>query len=535
MIDKLIVKSIRWDRIYLHVEFEQIPAYDAVFYISNKKQKEQYRLEHKNNSICINITKVSDERNKEMLFNGNWEILCFNSDKKPIDIVIDSNVALALENLDKVFTYGRYETYAYVVTLRPEEIGTNVKFVIHVSYMLENKKPHKEYVFSETKQVKERVKRQVVILVEKIYRILYNLLCKFRKKDGRHILLMSETKNQIDSNLKRIDSRMRERGLNHKYILSYSFGEILHMSSVQVAVHWLKLIVILAKQDFVIVDDYVPIFKFLKLDKKTKLIQVWHAGVGFKSVGYSRFGKKDSPWPLDSCHRNYDYAVVGSKSLIPVYEEVFGIHKEKILPLGVPRVDSFIDEKHVNRYQQDFYERYPQLKDKRIILFAPTYRGAGQEEAYYPYEQLELSKIYEVCGNDAIFAFKMHPFIKKNPEIPECYNNRIFDFSNENINDILSISEILITDYSSVIYEYVLMDKPILFYAFDKEMYNAVRGFHWDFEQYAPGLICETFEQLLGAMTGDDISSERREVFKKFAYEHIDSKATDRFIDFFWN
>jgi len=92
----------------------------------------------------------------------------------------------------------------------------------------------------------------------------------------------------------------------------------------------------------IFVELTVPIFKYIDLSDKTKLIQVWHAGVGFKSVGYARFGFA-GPEPYDSCHRKYDYAIVGSKALVPVYAEVFGIDKNKILPYGLPRLDNFLD------------------------------------------------------------------------------------------------------------------------------------------------------------------------------------------------
>ena len=166
-----------------------------------------------------------------------------------------------------------------------------------------------------------------------------------------------------------------------------------------------------------------------------------------------------------------------------------------------------------------------------MILFAPTYRGPGQQEAYYPYEKLDLKQIFEFCGESSVFVFKMHPFIKEKPEIEPWMASRILDFSEEDVNKLLHVCDVLITDYSSVIYEFVLLERPILFYAFDEEKYNAIRGFHWDFEKYAPGKICKDFESLMNALKTEDYGEERRLSFQEFGYDFTDTHATDRLID----
>ena len=153
---------------------------------------------------------------------------------------------------------------------------------------------------------------------------------------------------------------MKERGLDKTFKISYSFSKTLQQSKFKTFFTWSRLLWLIAKQDYIFVDDYVPIFKTITLSSKTKLIQAWHAGVGFKSVGYSRFGKAGSPLPKDSCHRKYDYALVGSKGLIPVYEEVFGIDRSHFLATGLPRLDNYLDEERINAYKRKFYQDFPE-------------------------------------------------------------------------------------------------------------------------------------------------------------------------------
>ena len=125
----------------------------------------------------------------------------------------------------------------------------------------------------------------------------------------------------------------------------------------------------------------------------------------------------------------------------------------------------------------------------------------------------------------------MHPFIKEKPKIEPWMTSRILDFSEEDVNKLLHVCDVLITDYSSVIYEFVLLERPILFYAFDEKKYNAIRGFHWDFERYAPGRICKDFESLMKALKTQDYGEERRIEFQKFGYDFTDTHSTDRLID----
>lgn len=522
------IKDINWNHIYLHICLEG-DCSNRDFVLMNAGGKLHQPLDVKDNEIQINITRVSNTAGQEMLPEGKWIIACIE-DGQPNPLPLFQQMYRKIEHLDKVFPYWK-GCYAYIAAFTVEERNEGIVPVLQTAYMRKNEKPKKEYIFLEGGSTAGACKKAVVLLTEKVFQFMYKVSCGFRRKDGGHILLMSETKPAISGNLYSIDKRLKERGLTNVIKVSYSFHETLHLSSIRVALYWMKLVIILAKQDFVFIDDYAPIFKFLDLDKKTKLIQVWHAGVGFKSVGYSRFGKPDSPRPLSSCHRKYDYVVVGSQNLIPVYQEVFGIGEEHFLPYGLPRIDQFLNSQNIEAYNAYFTKTYPDLTDRRLIVFAPTYRGAGQKEAYYPYDMLDIDKLFDFCGEETIFAFKMHPFIKEKPHIPEQYRDRIIDLSEENMNDLLHVSDILISDYSSVIYEFSLLNKPMLFYSYDKEEYELIRGFHWDYETYAPGKICTTFDQLLQALQQGDFCTEKIPPFTQYAFDHQDPHNADRIID----
>ena len=126
----------------------------------------------------------------------------------------------------------------------------------------------------------------------------------------------------------------------------------------------------------------------------------------------------------------------------------------------------------------------------------------------------------------------MHPFVTRKAAIPKKYADRIIDAAGyREVNDILFIIDVLITDYSSIIYETSLLKKPMLFYAFDRRYYEATRDFYEPYEQIVPGKIVSDFDELLEAMENDDYEFHKMDAFIKKNFTYTDGKATDRVID----
>lgn len=537
----IYITDIFWDRVFLHIIIEGIGLEEQAIYLTAPKDIHRIELmEIAPNcyEASINITNID---NKKMLGNAsyNFKIKRTNvQDDAEEEIVyerleITNDVGYKLANLDKVFRYYK-DCYAYTVNFVVQQTESDkITCVLKSRFMQINRKPQayckitkKSKAKSWTKNVVQNSVKYSLIALYKISSFLH-----FNKKNK--ILLMSETRSPISGNLKALDKRLKERGLDKTYKISYSFSKTLETRKVDLVFNWIKMIWLVSKQEFVFIDDYAPLFKFINLSKKTKLIQVWHAGVGFKSVGYARFGFA-GPEPYNSCHRKYDYAIVGSKALIPVYQEVFGIENKKILPYGVPRLDNYLDEKHIAKAKEEVYERYSILKDKKVILFAPTYRGNGQRKAYYPYEKLDLEEIYNLCNEkDYMFVIKMHPFIKEKIIIPEEYSNKIIDASDyQDINDLLYITDILITDYSSNIYDYSLLNRPIILYAFDLDCYQLKdNSIQRPVKKYAPGKVCERFSEVIETIKNEDFCLEKLKKYREENFDDMKASSCDLIID----
>lgn len=548
MNDNIIITDIDWHNIYLNIHFEGQSLNEYNYFISDLR-REMYKIDVQENKSIINIVNIE---NTELLTNGKW---FFIAERGGIYQLIGMTAACGykLEQLDKVFRYGR-EVYAYIVTFKTREqkevleeydraqkkmLEINIDHsgydemvcVMHTSYMMRNKRNAKRNILVESARLKTLIKKAAFIILKTGIDRVYHILSCFRRKDGKHILLLSETRTPIGGNLKALDDRLKCRGLDQEYHISYSFSKTLQQSKFRTLFVWLRLLWIIPKQDIIFVDDYVPIFKTIHLKPETKLVQLWHAGVGFKSVGYSRFGRTGSPLPLDSCHRQYSYAIVGGKGLIDVYEEVFGIPKASILPYGLARLDGYLEQDKIKEYHERFYTKYPELKDKKIILFAPTYRGKTQDEAYYPLEWVPADQVKQLCGDKYIFAYKMHPFVTEAIEIKPEEKSYIYDFSNEgDINELFYVTDILITDFSSNIYEFSLQRKPIIFYAPDKDFYQLTRGVHRTLDE-APGTVCEKFEEVIETIHEGKYDMEKLDRFVKDSFDENDKLASDSLID----
>lgn len=536
--NKIFIQDIEWHNIYLTFHLNTKVEDTYKFYVTDFDR--EYALEAKDNKIVINIVNI---RNTKLLENGKWYFYYIDDKNQKYFLSISAECGYKLEQLDKIYRYGA-ECYAYAVNFQITDIEKLNKkqesimaleedliLCMFTTYMKKNVHPKRKDVFLESKNVKQFIRKIVFIVTKSCIRMIYAILNACRKKDGHNILFMSETRVPISGNLKAIDDRLKERNLDKKFHIHYSFSKTLQQSKIKTLFTWSRLLWLISKQDYIFVDDYVPIFKTITLCKKTKLIQVWHAGVGFKSVGYSRFGKAGSPLPKDSCHRKYDYALVGGKGLVPVYEEVFGIDKEKIIPTGLPRLDNYLDENKIEKYKNKFYEDFPELKDRKIIMFAPTYRGNTQKEAYYPYDKIDMDQIEELCKEKYAFIFKMHPFIKEAVEIPKKCQMYIKDLSKYgDINEMFYVTDILITDFSSNIYEFSLQKKPIIFYAFDKDYYQLTRGVHRTLDE-ACGNVCESFDEVIQVIKNETFELDKVNSFVKENFDEHEGLSSDLVID----
>jgi len=357
--------------------------------------------------------------------------------------------------------------------------------------------------------------RYIAAIKRRIFKlgyIIFSLLPINKKK----IVFASDSRSELSGNLLYLYRELNKRHLDLK--MKFIFNE--RIDNKKSVLDLFKMAYQFGTSNVILLDDFYPLIYPLKIRKQTDLIQVWHAAGAFKTFGFSRMGKIGGPSIHSRNHKNYTKAVVSSEGVRENYAEGFGISIDKVYASGVPRTDMFFDKERTLDIKENLYKNYPYLENKKVILFAPTFRGNGQSSAYYPFELLELDKLYESLHNEYVFLFKNHPFVKSDLNIPSKYDNFFFDFSDySEINDLLLITDILITDYSSVCFEFALLGKPMLFFAFDAEQYIEERGFYYDYYDFIPGPLVRTTREMI-------------EIIKK---ENFEMKKIDSFVEYFFD
>ncbi len=286
-----------------------------------------------------------------------------------------------------------------------------------------------------------------------------------------------------------------------------------------------------ATSKIVVLDEFTPMIHYICLRKETKLVQLWHACGAFKTFGFTRLSKpKGSPQTTNN-HRSYDYVTVSSTFCKKCHSEGFGIATDNVVATGIPRTDVFFDEAYKKQAQEKFYSAHPDFKNKKIILFAPTFRGTVKETAFYPTEMFDIKAVCDSIPDDYVIIVKHHPFVRDEQPIPAEYRDRVIDLSAESeLNDLLFITDVIITDYSSLVFEASLLSIPMIFYAFDLEKYINERDFYFDFKQYVPGKIVYSLDELTEAINKEDFCTERISPFADIFFDNRDGKATDRVV-----
>ncbi|MDR0314782.1 MAG: CDP-glycerol glycerophosphotransferase family protein, partial [Oscillospiraceae bacterium] len=348
------------------------------------------------------------------------------------------------------------------------------------------------------------------------------LLSKLKVRVNR-VAFFSNRRGDLSGNFEHIYDCLKDGDMDLRTLLTpvpyhrMSYSEIF------------KFVYLYNTSKVILIDDFYELTSIVKKKPEVKLIQVWHACGAFKTFGFSRLGKPGGPRQLTPHHRCYDYALVSAQRISRFYAEGFGIPINRVVAAGVPRTDVFFSDEYRKEKIEDFYRKYPKLKNKKIMLFAPTFRGNGRLTGYYPADRFDLKTVYEGANGQYAIIVKLHPFIKDSFIIPPEYKDYILDFSDESeINDILFVTDLLVSDYSSVIFEASLLNIPMIFYAFDLNEYIATRDFYYEYKDFLPGKLVYDMDELLRAINTSDFETEKIDEFKSTFFDDLDGKSSSR-------
>jgi CDP-glycerol glycerophosphotransferase (TagB/SpsB family) len=292
----------------------------------------------------------------------------------------------------------------------------------------------------------------------------------------------------------------------------------------------------LATSRVFVVDDYFFPIYVIHPRRGTTILQTWHACGAFKKVGYSvldkSFGMDQALARRVPVHSNYDVCLVASQSAAPYYAEAFRQPLERFVSrLGIPRTDVLFGEERLARVREAVGRQYGLTDGRRVVLYAPTFRGDSVTDAHAT-DDLDLHELRETLGDDHVLLVRLHPFVRSRTTIgPDLANFAIDVSDHPDINELMLVSDVLITDYSSAIYEFALLGRPMVFFAPDYEAYERERGFYFDYRTGVPGPIFDTTAALAAYLRAGIFDLERVERFRRESFDVADGRSTARVTD----
>lgn len=288
----------------------------------------------------------------------------------------------------------------------------------------------------------------------------------------------------------------------------------------------------------VLLNEAASAYGCLNIRKETVTIQTWHGCGAFKKFGLSladkTVGHSEDEHRRYPVYRNNDFITVSSPEVVWAYEEAMNITEgdsRKVLPIGTSRTDVFFDRENIAARRRELEELIPAAKGKKVILYAPTFRGE-LSGGRIP-DRLDIEQLRRSIPEDYILVIKHHPLGLDRQIIPESCADFAFDATSTlPIETGLMAADICVTDYSSLVFEYSLLDRPIIFFAYDIDDYLDERGFYYPFEEFCPGPIARTTEELAAAINGSaNADLSRIRAFREKFMSACDGHATERVVE----
>lgn len=379
-----------------------------------------------------------------------------------------------------------------------------------------------------------RIRLMPTIFVKYIMKSIYLIICLFFKVNTHKITFASYRADKLKDNLYFVWEEMQAQYPDYQYHFVFKKFHSSLKGKIHYFFHLLRAIYELATSRLFIIDDYYFPVYVVKPRKGTEVIQLWHASGALKKFGLSTVGKPFGPSETYlkhvKIHSNYARVYVSSAEVIPYYSEAFGMPAKQIYPLGVPRTDYFFSVEKKEQVRKKFMEQYPELMGKRLILFAPTFRGKSHYQQVFECP-LDIRMMKEELAPGYALLIHLHPYMQNVVIIEDEEKSFAFHLKDTfTIQELLLLSDMLITDYSTVFFDYSLLGRPIAFFANDLEQYIGERDFYYDYLDMIPGPFFTKTEQLIDWIIKGAYDLKKVAAFRNRFFEHIDGKATKRIV-----
>ncbi|TCP21862.1 CDP-glycerol glycerophosphotransferase [Scopulibacillus darangshiensis] len=370
-------------------------------------------------------------------------------------------------------------------------------------------------------------------------RLFYNIARRVLPVDDKLVLFESGIGKQYADSPRYIYEELVKRGLDYKKVWVYN-DNIRFKDSDTVRIERLspKYYYYLARAKYWVNNQNFP--TYIEKRKGTTYIQTWH-GTPLKKMLFDidNIQGRDADYleRVSKATSTWDFLVSPSPYATKAFLSAFH-YKKKVLEIGYPRNDLFY-RPDINEKAAMIRRRLTIPKDKKVILYAPTFRDnqKGKGSGFTFDINLDFEKMKKQLGDDYVLLLRMHVVVKNKISIPEEYQDFVYNASDyPDIQELYLISDILMTDYSSVMFDFANLKRPILFYTYDLEVYrDQLRGFYMDFEKEAPGPFLRNTDEIIEAVLGiEEIRAAYHMRYVAFYNKFCsleDGYATERLVD----
>jgi CDP-ribitol ribitolphosphotransferase len=339
------------------------------------------------------------------------------------------------------------------------------------------------------------------------------------------VVLASPRTSRLEGNLRHVHASLRARhpALRPVVLLeTYGYGlwaKVAYFARAARGMYYLR-----TSPLFVVDNAYLPVH-VAPHRRGTTVVQVWHAASAVKRFGVDTVVPPAEP-ERTFLHRYYDVVVVSAERVRETYAAALRTPVEHVLALGTPRTDFFFDQRAMVDARRRLLEAHPALAGRRVILHAPTLRGRGREKASAA--ALDPAALRARLPPEYALVLKVHPNVDP-ATLPTGGYDVLIDATDE-INDVLALTDILVTDYSSAIFEFALLRRPMVILV-------------GDLADYArdPGVCLDVATELVGTQVVDTdgvasaILEDRFDLsgYDAFIARHVgacDGHASERFV-----
>lgn len=335
------------------------------------------------------------------------------------------------------------------------------------------------------------------VLILKVFMFLLNVIYTFFKllKTQKKVVMISRQSNEINDDFLLLGKEFEKQGFKIVYLCRTLDGGVNStvLTKILYGFHLFTQMFHLATSEICILDTYCLTVSILNHKKSLKIVQIWHSIGTLKQFGWQIAGSGEGSSKMIAetmkMHKNYDVIYCAGNAYKDFLAEGFGVSADKIRIFTLPRIDLLKSKEYTDKTKLEITEKYPVLKEKENVVYAPTFRKDDSEFNKY-FENL----VKEFDFDKYNLIVKLHPLSKTEVNDSRVIVDKVFTTF-----QMLCCADKLISDYSCIVYEAGVINIPLYFYNFDFDIYADVRGLTINYDEL-PGFKSRTAKELVESL-----------------------------------